>query len=95
MSSGGYPGTFEVGKRIDGLEDAANVDGVKVFHNLAFYPSLESLSNYFLNTDAGIRLNLTEKMFAEFKIEFKYDSTPAPDASRSDLRYIVGVGWTF
>ncbi|HEY1676511.1 MAG TPA: phosphoribosylamine--glycine ligase [Candidatus Sulfotelmatobacter sp.] len=32
MSSGGYPGTFEVGKRIDGLEDAADVEGVKVFH---------------------------------------------------------------
>ena len=26
MSSGGYPGTFEVGKRIDGLDEAAAVD---------------------------------------------------------------------
>jgi phosphoribosylamine--glycine ligase len=32
MSSGGYPGTFEVGKRIDGLDEAGAVDGVKVFH---------------------------------------------------------------
>jgi phosphoribosylamine--glycine ligase len=32
ISSGGYPGTFEVGKRIDGLEDAAKMQGVKVFH---------------------------------------------------------------
>jgi phosphoribosylamine---glycine ligase len=32
MSSGGYPGTFEQGKRIDGLEDAGAVEGVKVFH---------------------------------------------------------------
>ena len=32
MSSGGYPGTFEVGKRIDGLEEAAKVEGVKIFH---------------------------------------------------------------
>jgi len=32
MSSGGYPGTFEMGKRIDGLEDADAVEGVKVFH---------------------------------------------------------------
>jgi phosphoribosylamine--glycine ligase len=32
MSSGGYPGTFEQGKRIDGLEDAGEVPGVKVFH---------------------------------------------------------------
>jgi phosphoribosylamine---glycine ligase len=32
MSSGGYPGTFEVGKRIDGLEEAGAVSGVKIFH---------------------------------------------------------------
>jgi len=32
MSSGGYPGTFEQGKRIDGLEEADAVQGVKVFH---------------------------------------------------------------
>ena len=32
MSSGGYPGTFEQGKRIDGIEEANVVDGVKVFH---------------------------------------------------------------
>jgi len=32
MSSAGYPGTYEVGKRIEGLEAAAAVEGVKVFH---------------------------------------------------------------
>src|ERR1700678_812740 len=32
MASGGYPGTFEVGKKITGLNDAADVEGVKVFH---------------------------------------------------------------
>jgi phosphoribosylamine---glycine ligase len=32
MASGGYPGTFEVGKIITGLSDVAEIDGVKVFH---------------------------------------------------------------
>ena len=32
MASGGYPGTYEQGKRIDGLEEAGAVEGVKVFH---------------------------------------------------------------
>ena len=32
IASGGYPGTFEQGKRIDGLEEAGAVEGVKVFH---------------------------------------------------------------
>ena len=32
MSSGGYPGSFEAGKIITGIEDADRIFGVKVFH---------------------------------------------------------------
>jgi phosphoribosylamine--glycine ligase len=32
MASGGYPGSYEAGKKIIGLEEAAKMDGVKVFH---------------------------------------------------------------
>ena len=32
LASGGYPDRFEVGKRIDGLADAADLEGVEVFH---------------------------------------------------------------
>src|SRR5271165_457394 len=32
MASGGYPGTFAMGKRIDGFDEANAVEGVKVFH---------------------------------------------------------------
>jgi phosphoribosylamine--glycine ligase len=32
MASGGYPGTYDVGKNIVGLGQAAMIDGVKVFH---------------------------------------------------------------
>jgi len=32
IASGGYPGTFEAGKKIAGLDAAGDVEGVKVFH---------------------------------------------------------------
>ena len=32
MASGGYPGAYESGKKITGLEDVAKLDSVKVFH---------------------------------------------------------------
>jgi hypothetical protein len=70
-------------------------DLVSFFHNMEYYPSLERLDDYLVITDAGVRATLTKKMFAEYKIEFRYDSTPAEGASRSDLRHIVGVGWKF
>jgi phosphoribosylamine---glycine ligase len=32
IASGGYPGTYEAGKKIIGLEDAGKIEGTKVFH---------------------------------------------------------------
>jgi phosphoribosylamine--glycine ligase len=45
MASGGYPGAFESGKKISGLDEARAIEGVKVFHagtskrNAEFYTS--------------------------------------------------------
>jgi phosphoribosylamine--glycine ligase len=32
LSSGGYPGTFDAGKKISGVGEAAKIEGVRVFH---------------------------------------------------------------
>ena len=32
MASGGYPGAFEAGKKIMGLEEAGRMEGIKIFH---------------------------------------------------------------
>jgi phosphoribosylamine---glycine ligase len=32
LASGGYPGSFEAGKRIEGLEEAEKIPGIKIFH---------------------------------------------------------------
>jgi putative salt-induced outer membrane protein YdiY len=70
-------------------------DKVSVFHNLEYLPGLDEINNYFLNTDVGIRTDLAAKMYAEFKIEYRYDSKPAPAHGPNDIRYILGVGVSF
>jgi phosphoribosylamine--glycine ligase len=32
LTSGGYPGKYETGKRISGLDEAAKLDGLEIFH---------------------------------------------------------------
>jgi phosphoribosylamine--glycine ligase len=32
LASGGYPGSYETGKKITGIEEADRLEGVKVFH---------------------------------------------------------------
>ncbi len=70
-------------------------DKVSLFHNLEFLPSVENVSDFNVNADAGVRATLSGRMFTEFKFEWRHDETPAPGASSDDLRYLLGVGWTF
>ncbi len=53
MASGGYPGDYEKGKMISGLDDAALVPGVVVFH------AETALKNGKVVTDGGRVLNVT------------------------------------
>ncbi len=64
-------------------------------NDLTYYPSIEQVSDYFLTTTAELRASITEKMFTNFKVIFDYDSTPAQDAGSTDVKYILGVGWSF
>ena len=67
-----------------------------LFHNLAWLPSVDGpFQDYNLNADAGLRATLLANFFAEAKIEFRYDSTPASDAKKQDVRYLFGLGWSF
>jgi putative salt-induced outer membrane protein YdiY len=68
---------------------------VKLFHNLEYLPSLEDIDDFNVNADAGLRATLTDNMFGEAKVEWRYDATPAPGAEKNDLRWVLGVGWTF
>jgi putative salt-induced outer membrane protein YdiY len=70
-------------------------DKVMLFHNLEYYPSLERLDDFLVIADAGVRAAMTDKMFTEYKIEYRYDATPAEGLHKTDLRHVIGVGWKF
>jgi putative salt-induced outer membrane protein YdiY len=70
-------------------------DDVVLFHTLEYLPAIDDPADYILNTDLGIRASLTDDFFAQFKILYKRDSTPAEDALKNDLLYTIGVGWNF
>lgn len=68
----------------------------RLFHSPEWLPSAENpLDDYNLNADAGVRTTIVQSLFAEFKIEMRYDSMPAPASEPEDLRYLLGVGWSF
>ena len=70
--------------------------GFDFIHNLTYYPAMTgSASDYFLSTEAELRMALTESMYGSFKAILDYDSTPAQGIGKTDTKYILGVGWTF
>ena len=70
-------------------------DDVSLFHNLEYLPAVDDPGDYILNTDLGLRATLTENFFAQFKVLYKRDSTPAEGSLKNDLLYTFGVGWNF
>jgi putative salt-induced outer membrane protein YdiY len=67
----------------------------KFLNDLTYYPSLEKFSDYFLTSTAELRASLTKSMFANFKVIFNYDATPATDRGNTDIKYLLGVGLSF
>jgi hypothetical protein len=65
------------------------------FHNFEYIPSLQDIEDFNTVMDAGIRVPVYKALFSEFKVEWKYDSTPAAGTYRNDFRYIASLGFTF
>jgi putative salt-induced outer membrane protein YdiY len=64
-------------------------------NDLTYYPAFEQFSDYYLTTTAELRAKVTELIFANFKVVFDYDATPAEGKGNTDVKYIFGVGVTF
>ena len=83
--------TAQAGYHFD-VKISENVDFI---NDLTYYPSVEEFSDYYLTSTAELRTYLTENMFANLKVLFDYDSTPAAGKGGTDVKYILGVGWNF
>ena len=85
----------EVSAQVGYYFDKRLAENIKFINDLTYYPSTEKFSDYFLTSTAEIRAHLTKNMFANFKVIFNYDATPAIGKGGTDTKYLVGVGWSF
>jgi putative salt-induced outer membrane protein YdiY len=75
--------------------DMQVAEGVKVLHDLTYFPSLSKFSDYYLTTTGEVRASLTKSMFASFKTIFNYDKSPAIGRGSTDVKYMFSLGMTF
>jgi putative salt-induced outer membrane protein YdiY len=65
------------------------------FNDLAYNPTVRNFSDYVLSSSAEVRAMFTDRVFANFKVLFDYDSTPAQDKTNTDTKYLLGIGCKF
>ena len=83
--------SFQAGYHVDTLI----IKAVKFIHDLTYYPSVDKFSDYYLTATGELRASFTKTMFANFKVIFNYDATPAMGQGSTDVKYLLGVGLTF
>jgi len=64
-------------------------------HELTYYPALDKFSDYYLTTTAELRSNFTKTLFMNVKAILDYDATPAIGAHKTDVKYFLGLGYSF
>jgi putative salt-induced outer membrane protein YdiY len=79
---------------------ASNLDyvlypGLTFIQRTRLYPSLQDIHDQLVETATGLRYKLFGNFFGESKVLFTWDSTPAEGRKRTDLAYILGVGYGF
>jgi putative salt-induced outer membrane protein YdiY len=70
-------------------------DHVKGFHNFEVIPNIEDVQAVLVYTDVGLRAAMTERLFLEGKAQLAFNSQPADNREKKDMRYTLGIGWTF
>ena len=68
-------------------------DATEFFHNFEYLPEVDDWDKYLIKADVGFSVKIIGDFDLLAKIEWDFDSRPANGREKSDVRYIVGLGY--
>ena len=68
-------------------------EGLELFHNLEYLPEVDDWEKYLAKADIGFTTKLIYDFDLIAKIEWEFNSKPAANRKKEDVRYIVGLGY--
>ena len=68
-------------------------EGVELFHNLEYLPEVDDWNKFLMKADVGFSTKIIMNFDLLAKIEWDYNSQPSDDRKKSDLRYVIGLGY--
>ena len=66
-----------------------------IFHQHQGFPSLETVSDFYVTSQQGIRFTIIDNFISTFQVNWKYDNTPSPGNKSSDFQYLLTLGYSF
>ncbi len=66
---------------------------INFFHNAEILPQVDDWEKFLVKADVGFSAPLAYDWTLDAKIEWEYNSKPANDRLKDDLRYIIGLGY--
>ena len=70
-------------------------DRLIVFHFHEGYYGFEKSGAYYIRSEQGLRIPVTKNFFANFQINYNYNSQPAVGKRKDDTIYIIGLSYEF
>ena len=87
--------SYASGRWSVGLQWQILPDRVRFFHLQEGYVSLEDTEDFYIRTEQGFQLPLIDHFFCNIQVDYDYKNRPAPDKEKEDLRYLIGLGYSF
>ena len=67
---------------------------MQAFHDHHIYRNLEGRKNVVLNSQTGLRYNLSTNIHLNVQLNYDYDDDPVPGTEKDDLTFVFGAGVT-
>ena len=71
------------------------IPNLTLFHRQMGFPELGDLSNYYVNTLQGIRVNIWKGLTASLQVNYKYDNQPAEGSKKGDTKALFAIGYHY
>jgi len=70
-------------------------DDLELYHNDSITTNISGRSNTSYKTTTGLRFEVTDLLYANFSIDYDYETHPVDTAVSEDIAVLVGVGLEF
>ena len=70
-------------------------EDLEIYHNNSITYYVDGRSNTIYKTTTGLRYEITDLLYANFSVDYDYETQPAESAESEDLAVLFGVGVEF